>query len=388
MSIIKIARKKNPYVMLDKTCLMDLRLSWRAKGLHAYIMGLPDEWDIRVSHLVKQSTEGRDALYKTLNELKAYGYITQEEIRQESGKFSGYDYVCYETPQCTSIDQQASGQSFDDYPHANDAFSVSENSNISDFHEDSTDFEPLPENPDTVNQPLPEKPYPVKPTLVINKSNNNQVNKLITAAIGKADNQEHAHTLEPTPVSFAAADLFLNAQNAHPPAPSQTHTPQSSTLSGIDTQIDHALGLTTAQKDQVHRRLAACGKDNLASAVMHCLLDRSTYTRSGLDFAHKLNVIMKQIRDNQFAYVSSSQPKQKSTQPVSSAAHAIAPVPSNAHPIDQRDELLAGIAQWENMARLASDDTKQSLNKMIENARAALSRFTAFSSHTFSPTTT
>jgi hypothetical protein len=363
-------------------------------------MGLPDEWDIRVSHLVKQSTEGRDSVYTTINELMRFGYIQREQERDETGKYSACNYICYENPQVVSLDDE----DFSGLTHSVDQkheFSAQEstlpgNPDAVNFNDHFDDFDSLPGNQDTENQ-LPEKQHTAKPTLVINKSNNNQVNKIITAAIGKADSQEHAHTLEPTPVSFAAADLFLNAQNAHPPAPSQTHTPQtpkpqSSALSGIDTQIDHALGLTTAQKDQVQRRLAACGKDNLASAVMHCLLDRSTYTRSGLDFAHKLNVILKQIRDNQFAYVSSSQPKQKSTQPVSSAGQAIAPVPSKAHPIDQRDELLAGIAQWENMARLASEDTQQSLKKMIENAKAKLSSITGFSglgdTSTFSPTTT
>ena len=42
----KILRKKrdNPYLTIDKTALNDKRLTWQAKGLHAYLMGLPDDW--------------------------------------------------------------------------------------------------------------------------------------------------------------------------------------------------------------------------------------------------------------------------------------------------------------------------------------------------------
>ena len=45
-NIIRRIKKENPFIMLDKTCINDNRLSWKAKGLHTYIMGLPDDWKI------------------------------------------------------------------------------------------------------------------------------------------------------------------------------------------------------------------------------------------------------------------------------------------------------------------------------------------------------
>lgn len=97
MSIIRIQKRENPFVQLDRTALEDTRLSWRTKGLHAYLVSRPDDWRISVSHLVKQAKEGRDAVYATLAELITFGYAARIERRQK-GKITGYDYIIYEVP--------------------------------------------------------------------------------------------------------------------------------------------------------------------------------------------------------------------------------------------------------------------------------------------------
>ena len=52
MAIIRVIKdKSNPYVMLNKTCLRDEKLSWKAKGLHSYLLSLPDDWQIYIEDL-------------------------------------------------------------------------------------------------------------------------------------------------------------------------------------------------------------------------------------------------------------------------------------------------------------------------------------------------
>jgi DnaD/phage-associated family protein len=99
MSIIRIAKKKNPFVMIDKACLEDPRLSWKAKGLLAYLLSRPDDWNVQVNHLIRQSTDGRDAVYAAIKELREYGYCyrSPDKIKGEGGKFIGYEYTVYET---------------------------------------------------------------------------------------------------------------------------------------------------------------------------------------------------------------------------------------------------------------------------------------------------
>lgn len=102
MSVIRKSQKKNNFLVLDKTCLRQCDLSWGAKGLHAYLMGLPDDCPIKVTKLAEKSTNGRDSVRGLLNELKRAGYITSEWIRQENGEYRGLDYIVHETPQLNS----------------------------------------------------------------------------------------------------------------------------------------------------------------------------------------------------------------------------------------------------------------------------------------------
>jgi len=143
--------KENPYVMLNKTPLSDNRISWRAKGIWAYLLSKPDNWTVREKDLMNKSTEGRDAVRAAIKELVENGYIVKTEIR-DKGKYIGVEYSVFETPiELPGID-------------------------------------PSPEKPSTVEmsssaQPLPEKPSTVKPTTanpphsntnVTNKQKNNK----------------------------------------------------------------------------------------------------------------------------------------------------------------------------------------------------------------------
>lgn len=108
MSIIRVHKKENPFVQIDKTCLEDPSLSWKAKGLHAYLIGKPDDWTVRLSHLAKVSKEGRDATRTGLAELEEAGYVKKELSHDKAGKFTGSNWDVYETP-------------FTDYPNTDEA---------------------------------------------------------------------------------------------------------------------------------------------------------------------------------------------------------------------------------------------------------------------------
>jgi hypothetical protein len=42
MSIIRCQKKRHPYAQIDKTPLLDTRLSWKARGILAYLLTKPD----------------------------------------------------------------------------------------------------------------------------------------------------------------------------------------------------------------------------------------------------------------------------------------------------------------------------------------------------------
>ena len=104
MSIIRVSHnKENPYVLLNKKFLEGSILSLRAKGLLAYLLSKPDNWTVRVSHLVREMKEGRDAIQVTLKELEAQGYLVRSRTKDEKGKFRGWETIVFETPQQSNL---------------------------------------------------------------------------------------------------------------------------------------------------------------------------------------------------------------------------------------------------------------------------------------------
>lgn len=101
-NIIRVQKNKdNPYLVLNKTCSQDENLSWAAKGLHTYLMTLPDDWTIYVTELIKHTSSGRDHTYTVLKELMKFGYIQRFQYRHK-GTIIASNYVVYETPIDTS----------------------------------------------------------------------------------------------------------------------------------------------------------------------------------------------------------------------------------------------------------------------------------------------
>lgn len=105
MSIVRIQHdKEKPYVMLNRASIQDPNLSWKARGLLAYLISLPDEWEVSVSHLTKvyqgnKKGNKRDAIYEILTELQEAGYVMINQSKKSKGLFGAMDYVVYETKQ-------------------------------------------------------------------------------------------------------------------------------------------------------------------------------------------------------------------------------------------------------------------------------------------------
>ena len=95
----KITRNRSTgnYTVLHNTVLQDENLSWQAKGLHSYLMQLPDDWNVVAEDLYKRSMNGRHSTDSAIKELIEAGYIVRDATRAK-GKFQGYNYTVHETP--------------------------------------------------------------------------------------------------------------------------------------------------------------------------------------------------------------------------------------------------------------------------------------------------
>ena len=99
-------RKQRNYTTMDNTFLRDDRLSWKAKGLFAYLLSLPEDWKIYTSEIINHSTDGETATRTAIKELTELGYIEQARLKDENGKYSSYQYTIIENPSIYATSQK------------------------------------------------------------------------------------------------------------------------------------------------------------------------------------------------------------------------------------------------------------------------------------------
>ena len=90
-------KRENPFVQIDKNMISDEKISWKAKGILAYLLSKPDGWVTYATDIEKRSTDGRDAVHSGIKELIAAGYMERKQVR-DKGQFKGYEYSVYEYP--------------------------------------------------------------------------------------------------------------------------------------------------------------------------------------------------------------------------------------------------------------------------------------------------
>lgn len=96
MAIIRVVHDSG-YTCISNNMLRDANLSWKAKGLLAYMLTCKDDWDFNVEGLSHFSVDGYTATNTALKELIQKGYVTREQLR-ENGKIKDIIYTVYETP--------------------------------------------------------------------------------------------------------------------------------------------------------------------------------------------------------------------------------------------------------------------------------------------------
>ena len=106
-------KKNRDFVTIDTHCLRNKDLRWDAKGLHSYLMQLPDDWKINVADLEKRSLDRHDGTMSPMRALIAAGYVYRERISGEKGRFVGYDYHLFERPEQTVEWLTVNGKSID-----------------------------------------------------------------------------------------------------------------------------------------------------------------------------------------------------------------------------------------------------------------------------------
>ena len=98
MGNARIKHVGSKFTIVPNQIIDDPTISFRAKGIYAYLRSKPDDWEFRVSNIVGAGKEGRDAIQTALKELENAGYIERVPNQIEGGKYNGWIWYIYETP--------------------------------------------------------------------------------------------------------------------------------------------------------------------------------------------------------------------------------------------------------------------------------------------------
>ncbi|MEB8885485.1 DnaD domain protein [Bacillus cereus] len=114
MGIFRVKKDTN-YSVIHNTPLRDENLSWRAKGLLAYMLSLPDDWTFHATELSQHAKDSEKTTTSTLKELKKAGYLKRYPIQNsETGKISHWETIVYELPTIDTknhrVDKPPSGE--------------------------------------------------------------------------------------------------------------------------------------------------------------------------------------------------------------------------------------------------------------------------------------
>ncbi|QDH93298.1 helix-turn-helix DNA binding domain protein [Microbacterium phage Cressida] len=100
MSIRRGPSPAERFAQIANAALRDERLSWKARGLLAYLLSHREGWRTSVSRLSRMAPDGRDSVRAGLNELIEHGYVIRSEdrIRDARGRLGDYEYTVTDFP--------------------------------------------------------------------------------------------------------------------------------------------------------------------------------------------------------------------------------------------------------------------------------------------------
>lgn len=95
MSIIKVKGLESDFTIVPNKAIND-KLSWAARGMLLYLCSKPDDWEVNITDLVKQTTgsakrSGRDAVRSIMKELVECGYMRKSQ-KNIKGVFQNADH--------------------------------------------------------------------------------------------------------------------------------------------------------------------------------------------------------------------------------------------------------------------------------------------------------
>ena len=96
MKVEKVRRKG--FTVISNDVLNNTSLSWKAKGIFAYLWSQSDSWNFYEVEVLKHSTDGKASLKAGLKELEFAGYLKRYRVRDGKGFLRESKWILSEEP--------------------------------------------------------------------------------------------------------------------------------------------------------------------------------------------------------------------------------------------------------------------------------------------------
>ena len=106
--VIIRTRRPDRFAVIPNDALQNHSLSFKARGLLAYLLSQPDDWRISSGALARLAVhDGRESIRTALKELETANYLHRRRTKDpETGRF-GWNHLLYDHPCEIPVDKQA-----------------------------------------------------------------------------------------------------------------------------------------------------------------------------------------------------------------------------------------------------------------------------------------
>lgn len=155
-TIVRAKRSSN-FTILSNHGLKNKELSYKAKGLLAYMLSLPDDWQFYVTELTNHATDGQSGIRSGLKELEEQGYLTRKQKRKKDGTFEPITWTIRDEPAFSPDDEKPQADKpYTDKPQAENHTLLNTN-NTNDLYIQSTKETNMSGKPENAVERIPYK---------------------------------------------------------------------------------------------------------------------------------------------------------------------------------------------------------------------------------------
>jgi len=86
------------FVIVNRSVVNDKNLTFKAKGLLAYLLDKPSRWKFSLNGICSQTKEGVNSIRNGLRELVLEGYLEVKKVKNEKNRYSGCNWIITQYP--------------------------------------------------------------------------------------------------------------------------------------------------------------------------------------------------------------------------------------------------------------------------------------------------